>query len=142
MSYIKIMVHCVWRTKGNKPVLVTEKRNRLFEHILENAKKKEIFIDTLGGHTDHIHCLINLGSGQNIAEVMKLIKGEATYWANKENFIPGKLEWAEDYFAASVSETALDKVREYIKNQEEHHRKMTFAEEYEKFIKSYGFRLG
>jgi putative transposase len=136
------MVHCVWRTKDSQPVLTTEKRSLIFTHILENAKKKEIFIDTIGGHVDHVHALISLGGGQNIAEVIQLIKGEAAYWANKEKLIAGKLEWAEDYFAASVSESAVGKVRDYIKNQEEHHHKMTFAEEYAKFIKSYGFKLG
>lgn len=142
MSYIKIMVHCVWRTKNSNKILVGEKRARLLNHILENAKKKDIYIDTIGGHVDHLHCLISLGGKQSIAEVLQLIKGESSYWANKENLLESKLEWAEDYFAASVSESAIDKVRNYITNQEEHHHKMTFAEEYEKFIKSHGFQLG
>jgi hypothetical protein len=70
---------------------------------------------------------------------MKLIKGEASYWANKNKVFNHKFEWAEDYFAASVSESALNKVRHYIKNQEEHHYQKTFAEEYDQFLESYGF---
>jgi putative transposase len=136
------MIHCVWRTKNGEPILIPEKREQLFGHIRANAKTKDIYIDIIGGHTDHIHCLISLGAGQTVAQVMQLIKGEASFWANKNKLFGYKLEWAEDYFAASVSESAVNKVRDYINNQAEHHRKITFTEEYEKFISSYGFKLG
>jgi len=142
MSYIKIMVHCVWGTYNHQPILVTDVREKLFEHIRENARLKNIYIDIINGYDDHVHCLISLGAEQNIAKIMQLIKGEASFWANNEKLLKHKLEWAEDYFAASVSESALSKVRNYIRNQVEHHRKITFKEEYEKFIKSYGFKLG
>lgn len=142
MSYIKIMVHSVWGTKNRKPLLVKEKRLELFNHIQHNARTKSIFIDTINGHVDHVHCLISLGADQNISKVMQFIKGEASFWANQENIFAQKLEWAEDYFAASVSESAMNKVREYIQNQENHHREISFVQEYEKFIKSYGFQLG
>jgi putative transposase len=139
MSYVKIMVHVVWGTKHREPVLVADKRTMLFEHILANAKTKGIYIDTIGGYTDHVHCLISLGSDQTISKIVQLIKGESSFWANREAIITPKLIWAEDYFAASVSESALKNVRDYINNQEEHHKKMTFIDDYEKFVKSYGF---
>ena len=133
------MIHLVWGTKDREPVLIGEKRKILFDHILANAKEKKIHIDTLGGYTDHVHCLLSLGGDQTISKVAQLIKGESSFWANQENLILPKLIWAEDYFAASVSESAVQKVRDYINNQEEHHKKITFAEEYEKFLKGYGF---
>ena len=142
MSYVKILVHAVWGTKNRESILLKDKRDQLFSHIQYNAKAKNIFIDTIGGHIDHVHCLISLSADQNISKVMQLIKGEASFWANKENIFQHKLYWAEDYFAASVSESAIDKVRFYINNQEEHHKKITFTQEYEQFIKSYGFKLG
>lgn len=133
------MVHLVWGTKDREPVLADKKRKILFEHIRANAKEKKVYIDTLGGYTDHVHCLLSLGGDQTISKVAQLIKGESSFWANQENLILPKLIWAEDYFAASVSESAVQKVRDYINNQEEHHKKITFAEEYEKFLKGYGF---
>jgi putative transposase len=142
MSYVNIMVHAVWGTKNHAPVLETGKRALLFDHIRDNAKSKGIYIDTLNGHVDHIHCLLSLSADQSITKVMQLIKGEASFWANKENLFSPKLEWAEDYFAASVSKSALGKVRAYIRNQGEHHKKLTFMQEYEKFILNYGFQLG
>lgn len=70
---------------------------------------------------------------------MQLIKGEASYWINKNKITKSKFEWAEEYFAVSVSESHVDTVREYIKNQEEHHKKKTWQDEYTEFIEKYGF---
>ena len=67
------------------------------------------------------------------------LTGEASHWSNLRNLVKPTLEWADEYFAASVSESNLDRVRRYIKNQEEHHRKKTFAEGCEEFMKKYGF---
>ncbi len=135
------MVHVVWGTKNCEPVLISEKRKLLFDHIRTNAKTKGIYIDTLGGYTDHVHCLVSLGGDQTISKVVQLIKGESSFWANREKLLTPKLIWAEDYFAASVSESSIENVRNYINTQEEHHKKVTFTDEYEKFIKSYGFDL-
>ena len=142
MSYIKIMVHCVWGTKNRSPILLAVKRNQLIVHIKENARMKNIFIDSIGGYHDHLHCLVSLGADQSIAKVMQLIKGESSFWANSEKIMPQKLEWTEDYFAASVNEASLITVRNYIKNQEEHHLNISFKQEYENFIRNYGFHLG
>ena len=70
---------------------------------------------------------------------MNLIKGESSFWINKNNLVKSKFEWADKYFAISVSESMVNKVRDYIKNQEEHHKKVTWTQEYETFIKKYNF---
>lgn len=70
---------------------------------------------------------------------MQLIKGESSFWINKNGMIKEKFEWQDEYFAVSVSESMIDKVRNYIKNQEEHHSQKTFQQEYEEFICKYGF---
>ena len=72
---------------------------------------------------------------------MHLIKGESAFWINKQKIIRGKFEWADEYFAVSVSESVLDKVRTYINTQDEHHQKVSFAQEYEIFIKKYSHAL-
>ena len=69
-----------------------------------------------------------------VSKALQLIKGESAFWANKNNLLNTKFEWADEYYAASVSESNVDKVRKYIYNQEEHHRKISFEEEYEKII--------
>ena len=139
MAYVRIWVHAVWGTKEREPILDIESRYKLFEHIRENAQTKDIYIDFINGYTDHVHVLISLDAAQNIAKVMQLIKGEASHWANKNNIFKHKLNWADEYFAVSVSESMVDVVRNYIRNQEEHHKKKTFAEECEEFMTKYGF---
>jgi len=116
-----------------------ELREKVWNHIRENAKSKGIFIDFINGYADHCHCLISLGIDQSIQKIIQLIKGESSYWINKNKLTKEKFEWQDEYFAVSVSESMLEKVREYIKKQEEHHRKKTFQEEYEEFILKYGF---
>ena len=135
MPYIKIMIHAVWGTKNREPFLTKEIRRKVIDHIKQNAKIKNIFIDRLNGYTEHMHCLMRLNADMSISKAMQLIKGESSYWINKEQLTKSKFEWADEYFAASVSESVLDKVRRYIDFQEEHHKKITFQQEYDEFIR-------
>lgn len=134
MSFVKIMIHAVWGTKHRYPFLTKEIRERVIEHIKENAKTKEIYIDRLNGHTEHMHCLMRLNADMSIAKAMQLIKGESAFWINKEKMTKRKFEWANEYYAASVSESVVNTVRAYIDNQEEHHKKKTFEQEHQEFI--------
>lgn len=141
MSFIKVYIHFVWSTKNRIPFLDSpELRAKVWQHIKENANEKGIYIDMINGYQEHCHCLISMGPDQTISKLMQLIKGESSFWINKHNLTNQKFEWQDDYFAVSVSESGIDKVREYIKNQEEHHRRITFLEEYDKFILKFGFQ--
>ena len=133
------MIHAVWSTKNRYPFLSKDIRKTLIEHIRTNGKIKEIFIDRLNGHTEHLHCLMGLNADMSISKVMQMIKGESAFWINKHHITSSKFEWADEYFAVSVSESMLDKVRAYIDGQEEHHKKITFTQEYNEFIKKYHF---
>lgn len=137
MAFVKIFVHLVWRTKNGDKILNKDFRLLLFDHILENAKKKEIYLIEIGGHIDHVHCLIGLGAEQSVSKVTMLLKGESAFWANKNSMLRTKLQWAEEYYAGSVGEDSLARVRRYIQNQEEHHATRTFTDEYDDFIKEY-----
>lgn len=141
MPFIKVYIHFVWSTKNRFPYLDSiELRKKVWNHIRENAKEKGIYIDFINGFSDHCHCLISLGVEQNIKKVVQLIKGESSFWINKNNLTKERFEWQDEYFAVSVSESIVDKVRDYIKNQEIHHQKKTFQEEYEEFISKFGFQ--
>ncbi len=133
------MIHYIWSTKNRKPIITSELKSMLLLHIKENSKTKGIFIDTLNCVDDHIHLLISLGTEQTISKIAMLIKGESSFWANNQKLIKQKFEWQDEYIALSVSESAIDKVKQYILNQEEHHKKKTFTQEYDEFLKLYGF---
>lgn len=140
MPFLKIWIHLVWATKNRQPVLAGDVRQAIFRHIKENGKEKNIHVDFVNGHVDHVHCLISLQAEQTISKVVQLLKGESSFWVNKNNLCRQKLIWQSEYFAVSVNERGVDRVREYIKNQEDHHRKKTFQEEYEEFLDKYEFR--
>jgi REP element-mobilizing transposase RayT len=139
MSHVKNWLHCVWGTKGKVPFLRKEIRQDIIGHIKANAKAKGIYIDVINGHTQHMHCLLSLGPDQTLAKVMQLIKGESSFWINKNKLTKYKFEWAVEYFGISISDSQTPKLREYIKNQEEHHKTMTWEEEYNMFLTEYGF---
>jgi len=134
VAFLKIWIHMVWTTKNRVPFLKRAVRSSVFNHIRENARDKHIFIDSIGGGSEHIHLLVSLGARESIAEIARLLKGESSFWINKHNLAHGKFEWQDDYYAVSVGESDLPRVRNYILNQDEHHRNKSFAEEYQKFI--------
>lgn len=135
------MIHAVWGTKNREPVLTKEIRLKVTSHIRENAKSKGIYIDRLNGYTEHLHCLFGLKAEMSVSKAMQLIKGESAFWMNKQNLTKSRFEWADEYFASSVSESLLNKVRAYIDGQEEHHKKISYSHEYEEFIRRHGFDI-
>jgi putative transposase len=139
MGFGKIWINLVLNTKNWEPILTREIRRDIFRHIRENAENKGIYIDFINGHLEHVHCLISLGAGQNIDKILMLLKGESSNWINKNGLFKRKFEWQDEYFAVSVSESAVNRVRDYIKNQENHHKKKSFNEEYQEFIRKYNF---
>jgi REP element-mobilizing transposase RayT len=142
MSWIRIWVHLVFSTKDGFPFLNTlELREKAFKHIKQNAETKDIWLDNIGGYKNHVHCLVSLGSEQSISKIAQLIKGESSFWINKNNVTKSKFIWQDDYWAVSVSESHINSIRKYIQLQEEHHKLKSFSEEIDDFMKKYGWNL-
>jgi len=139
MSWVRIWVHLVFSTKNREKIILEDIRDSIYDHIRQNAEEKKIWLDTINGHLEHIHCLISLDREASISKVSQLIKGESCFWINKNKILRNKFSWQDDYWAVSVSESHLDPVRNYIHNQEEHHRHKSFAEEIDEFMKKYGW---
>jgi putative transposase len=135
MPFVRIWVHLVWSTKNSVPSMLPAVRTRIFEHMKSNAREKKIWLDSLNGYSDHVHALVLLAADQSVSKVAQLLKGESSHWANQEHITPTPFEWQDEYCALSVSESAVEAVRRYIERQQEHHRKKTFGEEYEEFMK-------
>lgn len=102
MSFVRIWVHCVWTTYKRTPYLKEEMRNDLIFHIQENALAKGIYIDHINGYEEHLHALISLASKQSISEVMQKVKGESSFWINKNKLTRIKFEWQDDFYAVSL----------------------------------------
>lgn len=140
MSSIRIWVHLVFSTKNREPLLLQSIRESIIDHIKKIAKSKNIWIDEINGWNDHIHILISLGKDQSISKIAQLIKGESSNWINKNKLTKTHFAWQDDYWAVSLSESHLADLRNYILNQEVHHKKITFNEEVENFMKKYGWK--
>lgn len=142
MSWARIWVHLVFSTKNRETFLQTkEQRFRVFQHIKQNAEQKGIWLDCVNGYSDHAHCLVSLAREQTISKLAQLIKGEVSLWINRHHLTEQHFTWQDDYWAVGVSESHVKAVRNYIHNQEEHHRTKSFSEEIDEFMQKYGWEL-
>lgn len=94
----------------------------------------------INGYQEHCHCLISLGLDHSLSKILQLLKGESSYWINKNNLCKERFEWQEEYYAFAVADSKLQTVRKYIKNQEEHHSTQTFDDEYDILLINSGFK--
>jgi REP element-mobilizing transposase RayT len=141
MPFVRIWIHLIWSTKNRDKLIFPELKPALLDHFKLNAEEKNIWIDTVNCVSDHVHALISLGAEQSISKVAMLLKGESSHWINKHDLMKIKFEWQDEYIAISVSEANVGTVQRYILNQEEHHSKKSFVEEYDEFMKKYGAHI-
>ena len=140
MPFIRVWVHLIWSTKNREKSISSSLKAKLIEHIKSNVEKKKLWLDSLNCTDDHIHLLVSLNAEDTISKVVMLLKGESSHWVNQNKLIPNKFEWQDEYIAISVSESIVENVRKYISSQEEHHKKKSFTDEYEEFMKKFGYR--
>ena len=106
--------------------------------LSEYSLEKGIYMKINYFNAEHVHTLIDLPTSRNIEEVAQLFKGGLSHRINEEKVLRGRFAWGRGYGAFSVSHSDVPAVCKYIAEQEEHHRKKTFREEYELFVKKYG----
>lgn len=141
MSYIKIAVHAICRTYRRIPFLTKDVKPIVIKHIIEYSHSKKIIVDSINGDSTHLHLLFYLNNELSIAQALNYIKGESSHWININHLIQNEFHWSKKYFAVSVSESVIPRVREYIRRQEEHHKRITFEDEYKLFISKHGFKF-
>ena len=142
MSWVRVYIHMVFSTKNREPFLNSSSlRKSVFQHFKQNASEKGIWLDCVNGYQEHTHCLISLGKEQTISKVAQLIKGESSFWINKNKLTKQKFNWQDDFWAVGVSESHLKAVRNYIYEQETHHKTVPFSQEVDTFMKKHGWQL-
>lgn len=141
-SLIKIWIHGVFSTKDRIPLIKATFEKKLYAHITEHLENDfDCSTRIINGTADHVHILFLMSQNFAIQEIFKNIKGESSHWINSQNIIKDKFAWQVGYGAFSVSESKVKSVEEYIRNQKEHHKKQTFADEYDVFMKKYGLNI-
>lgn len=138
-SFTKIWLHAVFSTKDRSPLILDKFESELHDHLKQSLSKKfEIEVRAVNGMQEHVHIVFRLNPNFSLIDIMKYIKGESSHWVNSNDFSNFKFAWQTGYSAFSVSESMLDAVVKYVNNQKEHHKKVSFKEEYDLFMKKYG----
>jgi len=140
-SYSRCWLHIIWSTQKKERLLQKEARKKIHDFLIEYADSKSIYMKLCYINPDHVHAIIDLPTKYSIEDAVKLLKGGSSYWINKNRIVSGKFSWARGYGVFSVSQSTLKNVVEYVNNQEEHHKKKSFLEEYREFIKAYGLKF-
>lgn len=136
-SLHKIWIHAIWATKDRQPLIRFEIESKVYNHMQQQFSETGCMTRIINGMPDHVHCLFLLSPQKSISDVIKQIKGSTSHWINDTDLIPDKFSWQTGYAAYSVSESQVEKVFQYIKNQKEHHQKRSFEDEYQEFVKLY-----
>ncbi len=127
----------IWATLNREPMLPPAAAAKVSGFLSEYANEKGIYIKINFVNTDHVHVLIDLPTNLTLEDVAKLFKGASSHWINESNLTTGKFGWGRGYGAFSVSQSDVPRVAKYIAGQLEHHRKKSFQEEYQRFVKVY-----
>ena len=136
-SYICCLLHIIFATAERKPLIRPDVQDRLHAYLGGIARENEMAALAIGGVADHAHVLLSLSRTIAIAKAVQLLKGGSSKWLN-ENPSQKGFSWQEGYAAFSVSISNRDKVANYILNQAEHHKRMTFSEELSKLLRAHG----
>jgi len=137
-SYSRCWLHLIWETLRREPMLDKRASARASANLSEYSYEKDIYIKINYFNAEHTHALIDLPTNLTIEQVVQLFKRSSSHWINQNRLVKGRFAWGKGYGAFSVSHSDESKVANYIARQEEHHRKRSFAEEYELFVKRYG----
>jgi|SRR3989339_461318 len=134
-TYSNLLFHVVFSTTGRVSLLSPELRERLFSYISGIANQNNFKIITTNGTDNHVHILLLLKPDVSVSKAVQLIKGGSSKWIH-DNFSTLKtFSWQEGYGVFTVSASQINPIKQYISNQEQHHKTMTFQEEYLEFLK-------
>ena len=134
-TYFQNVMHIVFSTKERRKIIPTQMKERLWAYTAGICQHQNIFVHAIGGMEDHIHLLVQFPATLMIADAIKKIKANSSGWMSGEI---GRFAWQQGYGGFGVSKSNIAAVVRYIQNQERHHRKMTFEEEFIALLKKHG----
>jgi len=129
-AYTQLFVQLVFASKFREAFLKKEQRTEVWQYIAGIIKNKDHKSIIVNGMADHVHIFFGLNPKMAISDLVRDLKRSSSQFINDHKWIPGKFQWQEGYGAFSYSRAQISTVCEYIKNQEIHHRKRSFREEY------------
>lgn len=136
-TYTQIHLQLIFAVKYRAAMIHNDWKDELFKYITGIVHTQNHKLLIINGVPDHVHMLIGYRPHQSLSDLLQDIKGGSSKWINSKKFTKSKFVWQEGYGAFSYSHSHLSNVINYIKTQEEHHRKTTFMEEHTSFLKEY-----
>src|SRR5690348_4525505 len=139
-SFTSCLMHCVWATKERRPLLKPELSCRLWPYLGGLARQNKMTLLMVGGAHDHAHVLLSIPPTLCVAKAIQLLKGNSSKWVHETFKGLWHFEWQEGYGAFSIGVSSVKDTMKYIENQAFHHRKMTFKDELEIFLRKHGMQ--
>lgn len=136
-TYTQIHLHLIFAVKYRTGIIQSKWKDELHKYITGIIQSNNHKLLIINGMPDHIHILVGIRPNQSVSELLQDIKGSSSKWINEKGFVKGRFEWQEGYGAFSYGKSQIKDVIRYIENQEEHHRKKTFREEYLAFLDAF-----
>lgn len=136
-TYTQIHLHLIFAVKYRTGVVQNTWKEELYKYITGIVQQNKHKLIIINGMPDHIHILIGFRPNQSISDLLQDIKANSSKWINEKGFVKGRFEWQEGYGAFSYGKSQIKDVIKYIENQEEHHKKKTFREEYITFLDAF-----
>jgi putative transposase len=129
-TYTQLYIHCVFAVKYRACLLNPQWEDRLRLYIAATVQNDGHKMLAINNMPDHLHFFVGLNPNQSISDMMRFVKGDSAEWINREKLTPNKFHWQEGYGAFSHAKSQVDSVVKYIAGQQEHHKKITFLDEY------------
>jgi REP element-mobilizing transposase RayT len=137
-TYTSLHYHIVFSTRNREPWIRQDIETRVWSFLGGICKTNQLYPIQIGGYDDHVHALIGARPTHSPAEITKRLKGGSSAWISTTFAGLNAFAWQDGYGAFTVSRSAIDEVAAYIRNQREHHKSMTFQEEYIALLKRHG----
>jgi REP element-mobilizing transposase RayT len=134
-TYTQIHIHGIFAVKYRDAVISKLWQEDLYKYITGIIQNKGHKLLSIGGVSDHIHLLFGMRPTQSLSELMQMVKNNSSKWINDKKLVRGYFSWQEGFSAFSYSKSQIHQVCNYIENQEQHHAKITFLDEYKEFLK-------
>ncbi len=136
-SFTQIYVHYIWAVKGRRNFLIQKHNDELQKYITGLVQNRECKMLAINSMPDHVHMFIGQHPSYSIAKIAQEIKAVSSKFINEKNWYRYQFNWQSGYGAFTYSHSQIDNVVKYIMNQQQHHKKITFREEYIEFLEKF-----
>ena len=136
-TYTQIHIQAIFAVQNRKCLIQKSWQDELYKYITGIVQNHNHKLLQINGMPDHVHVFIGMRPTQSVSDLLKIIKGDSSTWINQKGLLKSRFSWQAGYGAFSYGKSQVPNVIKYIQNQEEHHKRKTFIQEYVEFLKAF-----